>query len=68
MLPPLMNVLPTSWNNAASPYLPLSAGQAIMALTRDPQQLPPWTGLGLLCAYTAAALTVASLLLIRRDT
>lgn len=68
VLPPLMNVLPASWNNAASPYLPLNAGQAIMALTRDPRQLAPWTGLGLLGAYTAAALTVASLLLIRRDT
>src|SRR6185503_19866989 len=39
VLPPLMNVLPTSWNNAASPYLPLPAGQAVMALTRDPHQL-----------------------------
>src|SRR3954454_21157100 len=68
VLPPLMNVLPTSWNDAASPYLPLAAGQAIMALTRDPHQLAPWTGLGLLCAYTAAALGAASILLVRRDT
>ena len=68
VLPPLMNVLPARWNDAASRYLPLNAGQAIMALTRDPQQLAPWTGLGLLCAYTAAALALASLLLIRRDT
>src|SRR5580765_4535389 len=68
VLPPLMNVLPTSWNNAISPYLPLNAGQAVMALTRDPQQLAPWTGLGLLCAYAAAALALAALLLVRRDT
>ena len=68
VLPPLMNVLPTSWNNAASPYLPLPAGQAVMALTRDPHQLAPWTGLGLLCVYTAAALAIASVLLVRRDT
>ena len=68
VLPPLMNVLPTSWNNAASPYLPLPAGQAVMALTRDPHQLAPWTGLGLLCAHTAAALALASILLVRRDT
>ena len=26
VLPPLMNVLPASWNDAASPYLPLAAG------------------------------------------
>jgi len=68
VLPPLMNVLPTSWNNAASPYLPLIAGQAVMAVTRGAHQLGPWTGLGLLCAYAAAALAVASILLVRRDT
>lgn len=68
VLPPLMNVLPRSWNDAATPYLPLSAGQAIMALTRGEHQLAPWTGLGLLCAYTAAALAVASVLLVSRDT
>ena len=68
VLPPLMNVLPTSWNNAASPYLPLPAGQAVMALTRGAHQLAPWTGLGLLCAYTGAALASASILLVRRDT
>ncbi len=68
VLPPLMNVFPLSWNNAVSPYLPLDAGQAILALTRDPHQLGPWTGLGILCGYAAAALAVASLLLVRRDT
>lgn len=68
VLPPLMNVFPTSWNNAASPYLPLSAGQAVMALTRGDHQLGPWTGFGLLCAYVAASLVIAAALLIRRDT
>jgi hypothetical protein len=33
VLPPLMNVLPTSWNNAASPYLPLQPGQSVMSIT-----------------------------------
>jgi ABC-2 type transport system permease protein len=68
VLPPLMNVLPLSWNNAASPYLPLSAGQALMALTRGDHQLAPWTGFGLLCLYTAVSLGVAAVLLVRRDT
>jgi ABC-2 type transport system permease protein len=68
VLPPLMNVLPLSWNNAASPYLPLSAGQSIMALTRGDHQLAPWTGFGLLCAYAAGALLLAAALLRRRDT
>jgi ABC-2 type transport system permease protein len=66
VLPPLMNVLPTSWNNAASPYLPLQAGQAILSITPG-NHLAPWTGFGLLCAYAAAALVLAAVLLDRRD-
>ena len=67
VLPPLMNVLPTSWNNAASPYLPLAAGQAIMSITSG-NHLRPWVGFALLCGYAAAALAIASILLVRRDT
>ncbi|TML30025.1 MAG: ABC transporter permease [Actinobacteria bacterium] len=67
VLPPLMNVLPTSWNNAASPYLPLQAGEAIMSTTPG-NHLAPWTGLGLLCGYTAIAFAIAAVLLVRRDT
>src|SRR3954464_3230462 len=67
VLPPLMNVLPASWNDAASPYLPLEAGEAIMATTSG-NHLSPWVGLALLYGYAAAALAVASLLLVRRDT
>src|SRR5205823_11668534 len=46
VLPPLMNVLPRSWNDAASPYLPLQAGEAIMS-TEPGNHLAPWAGLGL---------------------
>jgi ABC-2 type transport system permease protein len=67
VLPPLMNVLPTSWNDAASPYLPLAAGEAIMSTTGG-NHLSPWVGFVLFCGYAAAALAVASVLLVRRDT
>ena len=67
VLPPLMNVLPTSWNDAASPYLPLNAGEALLALPRGDNQLAPWTGFGLLCLYALAALAVAAVLLEKRD-
>lgn len=67
VLPPLMNVLPASWNTAASPYLPLAAGEAIMSVTSG-NHLSPWVGLLLFCGYAAAALAVASVLLVRRDT
>lgn len=66
VLPPLMNVLPSSWNSAASPYLPLQAGEAMLALTRG-NQLAPWVGFGVLAAYAAAALALAAVLLRRRD-
>ncbi|HKB92741.1 MAG TPA: hypothetical protein VKC62_00720 [Gaiellaceae bacterium] len=67
VLPPLMNVLPSSWNAAASPYLPLQAGEAVMALHRG-NQLAPWVGLGIFAAYAAAAIAIAAVLLARRDT
>jgi ABC-type transport system involved in multi-copper enzyme maturation permease subunit len=66
VLPPLMNVLPSSWNAAASPYLPLQAGERIMALHRG-NQLAPWTGFGVLCIYAAASLIIAAVLLRHRD-
>jgi hypothetical protein len=68
VLPPLMNVLPQSWNDAISPYLPDSAGRAVFALSKGPQSLAPWSGFGLFCCYAAASLAIASFLLVRRDT
>jgi hypothetical protein len=67
VLPPLMNVLPSSWNSAASPYLPLQAGEAILATTPG-GHLSPWLGLALFAGYAAAAIAVAAVLLVRRDT
>jgi ABC-2 type transport system permease protein len=67
VLPPLMNVLPTSWNNAASPYLPLAAGQSIMSITPG-NHLSPWGGFAVFCGYAAAAIALAAVLLVRRDT
>jgi ABC-2 type transport system permease protein len=67
VLPPLMNVLPASWNNAASPYLPLAAGEAIMS-TSPGNHLSPWVGFALFCGYAATALGIAAVLLVRRDT
>ena len=48
-----MNILPTSWNNAISEYLPSNAGADIFSLTHGPHDLAPWPGFGLFCAYTA---------------
>src|SRR5262249_48725024 len=64
VLPPLMNVFPASWNHAASPYLPLQAGEAIMATTSG-DHLAPWTGFGFLCLYVAVSFVIAAVLLPR---
>ena len=68
VIPPLMNVLPQSWNDAASRYLPSNAGRAILAITPDSSNLSPWVGFAVLCGYTAAIVAVAAILLVRRDT
>jgi hypothetical protein len=67
VLPPLMNVLPSTWNNAISPYLPSNAGQAIMQSGHPDHTLGPWTGLGVFAAYTAVAIVIAAIQLRRRD-
>ncbi|HEY3962438.1 MAG TPA: hypothetical protein VGL84_07905 [Gaiellaceae bacterium] len=67
VIPPVLNLLPTSWDNAISPYLPSNAGQAIMQFGRSPDTLGPWTGLGLFAAYTAGTIAAAAVLLRRRD-
>jgi ABC-type transport system involved in multi-copper enzyme maturation permease subunit len=65
VLPPLMNVLPASWNDAASPYLPLQAGERVLQLTGG--TLTAWEGFAVLCGYVLAALAIAAALLKRRD-
>jgi ABC-type transport system involved in multi-copper enzyme maturation permease subunit len=67
VLPALMNVLPASWGNAISPYLPSNAGAAIMQTGNPAHTLAPWTGLGVLAAYSALAIASAAILLRRRD-
>jgi len=68
VIPPLLNILPTSWNNAINPYLPSTAGRAIFSLTHGSDTLAPWPGFALFAGYTALSLAIAAVLLVRRDT
>ena len=68
VIPPLMNILPSSWNNAISPYLPDAAGRSIFSLHPGAHSLAPWPGFALFLGYTALAVAIAAVLLIRRDT
>ncbi len=68
VIPPLMNVLPSSWNAAASKYLPSEAGRQLFALRHAPNTLTPTAGGLLLLGYCALAVAIAAVLLRRRDT
>lgn len=67
ILPVIINALPSSWNNAVGPYLPSTAGTALWTLRPDGTVLAPWAGFGVFCAWAAAALIAAAVLLRRRD-
>ena len=67
VIPPLMNILPTSWNNAISQYLPSEAGRQLFSLHQGAHSLSPlWGGL-LMLGYCAVAVALAAVLLLRRD-
>jgi ABC-type transport system involved in multi-copper enzyme maturation permease subunit len=67
VIPPLLNILPASWNNAISPYLPDAAGRSIFSLTHGAHELAPGPGLALFAGYCAVALAIAAAVLVRRD-
>jgi ABC-2 type transport system permease protein len=67
VIPPLMNILPTNWNNAISEYLPSSAGRDVFALFHGSHDLAPWPGFALFVGYTAVVIAIAAILLVRRD-
>ena len=60
-------ILPNSWGDSINPYLPSSAGEAIMAIQTQPHTLTAWAGFGTFCAYTGIAIAAAAVLLVRRD-
>ncbi len=67
VIPPLMNILPASWNDAISKYLPSEAGRQLFSLQQGAHSLSPlWGGL-LLLGYCAAAIAAAAVLFVRRD-
>ena len=67
VIPPLMNILPASWNDAISKYLPSEAGRQLFSLHQGAHSLSPlWGGL-LLLGYCAAAVAAAAVLFVRRD-
>jgi hypothetical protein len=72
ILPGIVGALPSSWENAVTPYLPSDAGQALIGRTKFAPQglhlLSPWAGFAVVCAYAAAAFIAAAVTVSRRDT
>jgi ABC-2 type transport system permease protein len=68
VIPPLLNVFPTSWQNAINPWIPNSAFRSIFQLTHGTHSLSPAGGLAVSLGYVAFAVAVAAILLVRRDT
>lgn len=68
VLPGINAILPSSLSDSINPYLPLSAGTALASHRFDsPHHLAPWAGFGLFCAYAAAAVIAAAVMMLRRD-
>ena len=67
VLPPLVQLLPTSTADAIDPYLPSNAGGAIMQIGHHAHTLSPWMGLAVFAGYTALAIAAAAVRLVNRD-
>jgi ABC-2 type transport system permease protein len=67
ILPGLADFLPDSWTPNVVPYLPSSAGTAVLSIVPDSPSMAPWTGFALMVGYAAVLLAAAAVLMKRRD-
>ncbi|WP_236793790.1 ABC transporter permease [Amycolatopsis sp. GM8] len=67
LVPGLISLLPTSWQDNISPYLPSNAGQSMYALTHDATSLSPTAGLFVFLGWTVLVLAGAAYRLARTD-
>ncbi|MEP6560102.1 MAG: ABC transporter permease subunit [Nakamurella sp.] len=67
VLPGVVSILPQSWQDTISPYLPSNAGAALYDLRPEPGTLSPWTGFLVFCLYAVGGLIAAAVVLKRRD-
>lgn len=67
LIPGLVSLFPSSWQDDISPYLPSNAGASMFALTQDSTTLSPTAGLLVFVGWTALALVGAAYRLVRSD-
>ncbi|MFE9996925.1 ABC transporter permease [Streptomyces avermitilis] len=67
LIPGLISLLPSSWQDDISPYLPSNAGESMFALAHSGTALSPTAGLAVFLGWTALALAGAAHRLVRGD-
>ncbi|MDG4800339.1 ABC transporter permease subunit [Micromonospora sp. WMMD980] len=67
VVPGVVSLLPESWSDPISPYLPSNAGQAVMSVGTNPDLLSPGAGAAVLGAWLLVLLGAALWRLLRRD-
>jgi ABC-2 type transport system permease protein len=67
VVPRLIFVLPSSVADSISPYLPGSAGEAMMEIGHHANTLSPAAGFAVLAGYVTLVIAAAAVLLVRRD-
>jgi ABC-2 type transport system permease protein len=67
VIPGLVTLLPSPWNDTVTKYLPSSAGVAMSAVVKFPNLLGPAAGFLVLTGYTVVVLGFSAVLLNKRD-
>jgi hypothetical protein len=67
LIPGLISLLPKTWNDAISPYLPGNAGDSMFSLHQQSSSLSPSGGLAVLIGWAALVLGGAAYRLVRSD-
>jgi len=67
LVPGLLSLLPSSWQNNIGPYLPSNAGESLYALHHSTGMLSAGTGALVLLGWTVLALAGGAYRLVRKD-
>jgi ABC-2 type transport system permease protein len=67
VVPGLIQLLPSSWNDAIGPYLPSNAANAFMSVRTSGDSLSSGSGVAVFAVYLVVLLAGAAVLLKRRD-
>jgi hypothetical protein len=67
IVPIVSNLLPDSWQNHFSAYLPANAGGSVTEVIHQPHTLHPWVGFAVFAAWAVGTLAIGWFMLRSRD-